>query len=126
MVIRISTRCAHQRGALMTELAVAMSILVLVFLPLAFSIRSEQRLLRASYQRAVAMELVDGEIEVLAAGGWKAFTPGAHAYSVRANATTNLPPGRFLLTVGDSKLRLEWQPSLKNHGGSIVREVTLK
>ncbi len=126
MVIQTSTGRVPQRGALMTELAVAMSILVLVFFPLAYSIRSEQRLIRASYQRAVAMELVDGEIEVLAAGAWKTFAPGAHKYSVQANAATNLPPGQFLLTIGNAKLRLEWKPSVKGHGGSVVREVTLK
>jgi len=110
----------------MTELLVAIAMLVVAFLPLAYSITSERRLARASYQRAVAIELVDGEMEVLAAGGWRNFAVGIHEYPVRANAATNLPPGRFLLTVESSKLRLEWKPSVKRHGGSVVREVRLK
>lgn len=126
MVIGIPSRPSRQWGVLMTELAVAVSLLILVFLPLAYSFRSELRLARAYYQRTVAMELVDGEIEVLVAGGWRAFAPGVHEYPVRANAATNLPPGRFLLTVEPAKLRLEWKPSVKNHGGSVVREVVLK
>lgn len=115
-----------QRGALLTELLVAISLLVLALLPLAYSISSEQRFARASYQRAVAMELVDGEMEALVAGGWRAFAPGSHEYPVRAIAATNLPPGQFLLTVESDKLRLEWKPAIKHHGGSVVREAVLK
>lgn len=117
---------ALQQAALITELLVAIALLVVAFLPLAYSITSERRLARASYQRAVAIELVDGEMEVLAAGNWRDFAVGIHEYPVRANAATNLPPGRFLLTVESSKLRLEWKPSVKHHGGSVVREVRLK
>lgn len=113
-------------GALLTELAVAMSLLLVALLPLSYSIVSERRLARALYQRAVAMELVDGEMEVLAAGGWRAFAPGVHEYPVRAGAATNLPPGRFVLTVAPERLRLEWQPAVKRHGGSVVREVRLR
>lgn len=126
MVIRTTSRSARERAALMTELLVAISLLLVAFLPLAYSISSEQRLARASYQRAVAMELVDGELEVLAAGAWKAFAPGSHEYSVHAAAATNMPPGQFLLTVESGKLRLEWKPAVKHHGGSVVREVGLK
>ena len=57
-----------QRGLLLTEMVVAMAILVVAVLPLAYSIISEQRLLRTYYQRAVAMEIVDGEMEALVAG----------------------------------------------------------
>ena len=110
----------------MTELLVAISLLVVALMPLAYSITSERQLARASYQRAVAIELVDGEMEVLAAGGWRNFAVGTHEYSVRANAATNLPPGHFLLTIETGKLRLEWKPSVKHHGGNVVREVRLK
>src|SRR5438128_11984527 len=107
MVIRSPARSARQRGALMTELLVAMVLLTSALLPLAYSIAGERRLARALYQRAVAMEIVDGEMELLAAGEWRAFTPGRSDYSVRAGAATNLPPGRFLLTI---------QPGQRNPG----------
>lgn len=110
----------------MTELLVAMALLAGALLPLAYSIASERRVARAYYQRAVAVEIVDGEMEALAAGGWRAFTPGAHEYPVHAGAATNLPPGQFLLTVDTGKLRLEWKPAVKDHGGSVVREVVVK
>ena len=125
MVIRVSS-AARQRGMLMVELLAAMALVIGALLPLAYSVASEKRLARASYQRAVAMEIVDGEMELLAAGEWRAFPQGASEYRVHAGAATNLPPGRFQLTIQTNRLRLEWRPSVKQHGGPVVREVTLR
>ncbi|MGD0258912.1 MAG: hypothetical protein ABSD29_03715 [Verrucomicrobiota bacterium] len=122
----LSARRRRQRGALMVELLVAMALLAGVLLPVAYSLTSERRLARASYQRAVAMEIVDGEMEALLAGEWRAFTPGVHNYPVHAGAATNLPPGRFMLALQPGKLRLQWQPALKDHGGPVTREAVLK
>ena len=110
----------------MVELLVALAILTGVLLPLAYSFVSERRLARAYYQRAVAMEIVDGEMEALLAGQWRAFTPGTHDYRVHAGAATNLPPGRFTLSVQPGKLRLRWQPAVKDRGGPVTREAILK
>jgi len=123
---RLRARPAGESGALMVELLVAMALLAGVLLPLAYSLTSERRLARISYQRAVAMEIVDGEMEALLAGEWRAFTPGVHNYPVHAGAATNLPPGRFTLALQPGKLRLQWQPALKGHGGPITREAVLK
>jgi hypothetical protein len=110
----------------MLELLVAMALTVGLLLPLVYSLAGEKRLTRSYYQRAVAMELVDGEMEALAAGQWRAFSTGVHDYMVHANSTTNLPPGRFLLTVGSNSIRLEWRTEVKSHGGNVVREVKFK
>lgn len=126
MVIRTSSRSARQCGALMTELLIAMALLLSSLIPLAYFIQSERAMARSCYYRAVAVEIVDGEMEALVAGGWRAFEPGTHKYPVRAGALTNLPPGQFLLTVETNKLRLEWIPSLKRRGGHVVREAMLK
>jgi len=114
---------ALQSGALMVELLVAIALLTGALLPVAYSFASEKRLARASYQRAVAMEIVDGEMEILAAGEWTKFKAGTQDYQVRAAAATNLPPGRFILTISPSRLRLEWRPEIKMHGGGVSREV---
>jgi hypothetical protein len=110
----------------MMELLVAMALLVSALLPLAYSIVSEKRLARAYYQRAVAMEIVDGEMEALAAGEWTTFPSGSHEYRVRAGAATNLPPGHFILTLETNRLKLEWRPSIRQHGGPVAREVMVK
>ena len=116
----------RRRGSLMVELLVAMAILAGALLPLAYSFGSEKRLARAAYQRAVALEMVDGEMEILAAGEWRAYPAGRSEYPVHAAAATNLPPGRFVLTIEGSKVRLEWRPAVKRHGGAVVREVEFR
>ncbi len=119
-------RPSRQSGSLMVELLVALAILAGVLLPLAYSFSSERRLARAYYNRAVAMEIVDGEMEALVAGQWRAFTPGTHDYPVQCGAATNLPPGRFIVTVQTNKVRLRWQPAVKDRGGAVTREASVR
>jgi len=127
MVTRNSAvaRPAGRRGFLMVELVGAMALLALVLVPIAYSVSAEKRLARAAYQRAVAMEIVDGELEALAAGEWQAYPPGTSPYPARGLAATNLPPGKFLVTVEAARIRLEWRPAVKMHGGGVSREVRL-
>jgi hypothetical protein len=101
---------------------VALAIVALAILPIGYSVSQERKLTRAYYFRAVAMEVVDGEMEVLRAGGWREFKQGAQAYAPRAESAAQLPPGRFVLTVTGDRLRLAWQPEGKGAGGAVVRE----
>ena len=121
---QLSTLNFSTLGSLSIELIVAVAILLGALLPLAYSLSSEKRFARAAYQHAVAMEIVDGEMEALLAGEWRGFTPGAHEYHVRAQAARNLPPGKFLLTLDAQKLRLEWLKQGKPVP-SLVREAKL-
>src|SRR5438552_547364 len=89
----------RQIGAMTADLVIAMGILLTVMIPLAFSITYQQKLCRAAYYQAVAMEIVDGEMETLAAGEWRAYKAGTQPYVVRAESAKNLPKGRFELTV---------------------------
>jgi hypothetical protein len=112
-------------GWMVLECVVAIGILVTVMLPISFSFMSEHRACRASYNRAVAMELVDGEMEILRAGEWRQFPRGSQPYSIQSAAAQNLPPGRFWLTVEEHLVRLEWQPGAKDQGGKVTRETIL-
>ncbi|HEX4262804.1 MAG TPA: hypothetical protein VH597_00585 [Verrucomicrobiae bacterium] len=111
---------------LTAELIVAMAILVIAVLPIGYSLIVETRFLKANYQHVVAMEIVDGEMEILAAGEWRSAPEGAHPYPIHALAATNLPPGQFQLTRTGNHLRLEWNPNQPRGIGDVVREVTLK
>jgi Tfp pilus assembly protein PilV len=124
MVIRIRQ---HQklRGVLMAEMTIAMSILVIAFLPIAYAAGSTARRLRATYERAVATEIVDGEMEILAAGEWRTLPEGAQTWTVHARSATNLPPGKFLFTRAGNHIRLEWSATEKHGIGQVVREATL-
>lgn len=110
----------------MLELTVAMAILTIAMLPLAFSFQQEEKLLRSSYQRAVAMELVDGEMEILLAGEWRSFQQGTQDYLFRGASVTNLPPGKATLTITGKHVRLDWLPAKKTSGGEVVREADVK
>jgi len=63
----------RQRGFLEVDLVVATAILALAILPVGFAFTHERRVLRAEYDRSVAVELVDGEAEILAAGAGRDF-----------------------------------------------------
>ena len=128
MVIRAKKHFGwrRQRAALTTDAVVAIAILGLTMLPLSFAFVREMKLCRTYYSQAVAMEIVDGEMEILAAGEWRSFKPGTQTYAVRAEAVKVLPPGRFELTVKNERVRLEWLPDKKDKGGRVVREARLK
>ena len=108
----------REAGALTTELVIALAILASTMIPLSFSFLREQKLLRLSYERAVAMEIVDGEMEILQAGEWKAWPEGAQTYTAPTRAAKNLPAGNLTLTRQGERFRLEW----KSKGVRVVRE----
>jgi hypothetical protein len=110
---------------MITEMAVAIAILAIALLPLAYGAASTAKRFRANYDRAVAMEIVDGEMEILAAGEWREFPEGAQPYTVHAGAAANLPPGQFQLTRFGNHLRLQWSSTEKQDIGLVVREVTI-
>jgi len=115
----------NERGGLMIELMVAIGILVTAAIPIGLSFANDQRVCRGYYFHAVAMEIVDGEMEALAAGECRVFKDGAQVYPVRAEAAKNLSPGQFMLTVHGRQLKLEWRSAKFMPGGVVVREVVL-
>ena len=126
MVIRPQPTSRRRRAAvLMTDLVVAMSFICLAAIPLATSFTQERRILIASYQRAVTLEIVDGEMELLVAGEWRRYANGVHQLTPTANAAANLPPGTLQLTVQNKHLVLEWLPAESRPSLIVRREVTL-
>lgn len=123
-VVRRRRRAAG--SMLIAELVVAMGIAVAVLAPLSIGFVKDAHLLRAEYYRAVAMEIVDGEMEILVAGEWQAYPEGTHEYKVSARAAANLPRGKFMLTRTGNRLRLEWSAATARGIGRIVREATVK
>ena len=72
------TRGQHrrQRGSLTAEVAVALAVMLTVLLPFAAKLAQDRVEGRKLYQRAIAIQIVDGEMEVLAAGGWREVAIG--------------------------------------------------
>jgi hypothetical protein len=121
-VVKPSFKRRCQSAFTTTELIVAMAILAIAMLPLLSVFVSTQKAARVSYQRAVAMEIIDGEMEILMAGEWHEFKPGEQPYALAAASLKNLPPGQALLTITGRHVRLEWLPGKKDSGGKIMRE----
>ena len=116
----------YRHGFLEVDLLVGLAILSLAIVPVGFSFVRERQVLKLEYFHSVANEIVDGEMEILAAGDWKSFPEGPQNYSVHANAAASLPPGHFQLTKTGNHLRLEWTPDAKRGVSAVVREVTVK
>jgi hypothetical protein len=123
---RFPARQQGRHGYLLMDMAAAICIFMLAILPLAYSFGQATHALRAEYQRAVAMEIVDGEMEFLAAGGWRSFPDGTQDYPVHASSAANLPSGKFQLTKNGNHLRLEWKSAAPRGVGAVVREVNIK
>lgn len=127
MVIRKSIgHRARERGVLIVEAVVALAIFLIAILPLALGMLSDARLLRVTYEREAAIEIVDGEAEILAAGGGRQLAEGTNRIPIHAAAAVNLPDGRFVAVRHSRQLRVEWIPAGKSGVGQVTREVTLK
>ena len=116
----------RRRGFLEVDLVVATAILAVAILPVGFAFTHERRVLRAEYYRSVAVELVDGEAEILAAGAGRDFPDGTHEYPLHTPAAASLPAGSFQLTKTGGRARLEWTPAKKLGVGAVIREFKIK
>ena len=112
-------------GFLQVDLVVALAIFSIGMMPLGYSFVRERQMLKIEYQRSVADEIVDGEMEILAAGAGRDFPDGSQTYPVRSRAATVLPPGHFELTKSGNHLRLEWMPNAHRGVGAVIREATM-
>jgi hypothetical protein len=124
----LSSRVQRRRaagGVLQIDLVVGMAILTLAIVPLGFSFEHERQVLKAEYFRSAALEIVDGEMEILAAGDWRHFPDGTQNYPVHSPTLANLPPGTFQLTKTGNHLRLIWASDQHKGIGEIVREITV-
>ncbi len=112
-------------GSLSLDLGVALGLLTLVVVPFAYSYLQQQNQLRQAHHRAVAMELVDGEAEVLAAGALSNFPDGEAEYPVAGTAASRLPRGKFILLKNGSHGTLVWRPEPASLAGPVRREFQL-
>lgn len=112
-------------GFLEVDLVVGLAILTLAVVPLGFAFARERQVLKIEYLHSVVNEIVDGEMEILAAGAGKNLPEGSQVYAVHSRAAANLPLGHFQLMKTGNHLRLEWVAEEKCGVSPVVREVTL-
>jgi hypothetical protein len=123
---RIKSRSRSEDGALITEIMIALAIIAAALMPLGLSYANDQNAVHRLYQKAVAMEIIDGEMEILLAGEWRSFKEGSQPYPVAAQSAKNLPSGRAQLTIAGKHLKLEWLPEGGKKSITIIREATAK
>lgn len=111
-------------GFLEADLAIALVLLLVAVLPLAYSFRADFKALRVANERAAALSLVDGQMEVLLAGAGRQFPPGTNVIELAGAAAVNLTTNRALVIVEGNRLRLEWRPAGRSSTG-ILREGAL-
>lgn len=126
MVIDVRTHSIRRHGFVSMDLFLAMALFLFGFFGIAFVSTREMRLARAYYYDAIAMSLVDGELEVLAAGEWQSLPEGESTYHSKAPTMSALPPGEFRATRSTKRIQLEWIPAQKGNGRHIVRGFALK
>ncbi len=126
MTLTQTIRLARRRAFLQLDVAVAITVLALVFIPLSISSSGDLDLARRHYFEAVALQLIDGEMDVLLAGERRKYTTGEHRITPVGEAVQNLPEGEFVLTVQEQKLTLAWMPNKRAKWGRIERVVELK
>ena len=126
MTLTQTIRLARRRAFLQLDMAIALSLLALVFIPLSVSSSGDLDLARRHYFEAVALQLIDGEMDVLLAGERRKYTTGEHRITPVGEAVQNLPEGEFVLTVHDQKLTLAWVPTKRAKWGRVERVVELK
>lgn len=113
----MNTRSSHARirGHLQVDLLIAIGLVVLGVLPLGFGFVHHRKLVRDATTRAIVLELLDGEMEILAAGEHRSFTNAVQTFPLKGAAVLNLPPGTCTLTRSTPSppgidLALEWKP----------------
>lgn len=111
-------------GALVMECLFALGFIAIAMIPLSFGFISEARYSRACYHRAALGSLIDGELEVLAAGEWQGLRPGTQIYPLKTDAIAGLPPGKTWATRDESarRLRLAWTPDDGRTNAMVSRE----
>ena len=126
MILSRTTRVARCGAFLQLDVAVAITVLALVFIPLSISSSGDLDLARRHYFEAVALQLIDGEMDVLLAAERRKHTTGEHRITPIGEAVQNLPEGEFVLTLHDQKLTLAWVPTKRAKWGRVERVVELK
>jgi hypothetical protein len=123
----LSRRRPHVlRGFLEVDMMVGLAILALALVPLGYSFARERKVLRIEYYQSVINELVDGEMEILAAGAAKNLPDGVQPLEVSSRAAAKLPASHYELTKSGVHLRLAWLPDEKCGISAVIRKSTIQ
>ena len=122
MTLRPTSRLAF----IQLDLMLAVSILMLLFIPFGVTSSGKLDLARRQHFEAVALQMIDGELDVLLAGERQKYPLGEHKITPPGAAVKTLPVGEYILVVKENQLSIAWVPEKEAKWGRVEREVTLK
>ncbi len=116
-----------KQNFMMYEAIVAISVLSIALIPLAYNIKAETKMLSALYYRSVAEQIIDGHIKLLSSGEWIKYKEGDQKYHINNKAFNQIPKGDVILRIvslKDNKIKiiLEWESIKKQGIGRIYKE----
>lgn len=112
-------------GAIHLEAILALALTAAVLLPLSGVVVSQRRIASDLARHLAMIELVDGEMELIASGDWVRFSEGTHSIPLPAPDGFVPPVGELTLVRQGREFRLAWQPTHRWIGGGIERRWTV-
>ena len=126
MKLQPTTRLAKRLAFIQMDVVLGIALLLLVFIPFSVTSSGELDLARRQQFQAVALQMIDGEMDVLLAGERQKYAAGEHTITPPGEAVQSLPEGKFVLTVGEKELTLAWTAVKQAKWGRVERVVKLK
>ena len=118
MTLRPTSRLAKHLAFIQLDLMLAVSILMLLFIPFGVTSSGKLDLARRQHFEAVALQMIDGELDVLLAGERQKYPLGE---TPPGEAVKTLPVGEFILIVKEKQLFLAWVPEKEAKWGRVER-----
>ena len=94
----IPSRARRTAAHIQADLVTALGLIALTVLPLGYGYLHHRQVVRNATTRAVVLELVDSEMEILAAGEHRAFQPGGAFSTASSAAPPHSPPMEVEIT----------------------------
>jgi hypothetical protein len=111
-------------GAIHLETILALALTAAVLLPISGIVVTQRRMASDLARHLMMIELVDGEMELIASGDWVRFSEGTHSIPLPSPEGFVPPVGELTLERHGREFRLTWRPTNRWIGGGIERRWT--
>ena len=111
-------------GAIHLEAILALALTAAVLLPISGIVVSQRRIASDLTRHLTMIELVDGEMELIAAGDWVRYPEGTHSVPLPSPEGFVPPVGELTLVRQGREFSLAWRPANRWIGGGIERRWT--
>jgi hypothetical protein len=107
------------------EVLVTIFVISIALFSFTTIINKNMLMIRNSYINSILIEIIDGEIHIIKAGGWRNIKEGFQPYKVESNSYSNLPPGHFITEKKTNTIQLRWVNESKKERFNIFRNLKI-